>query len=170
MVVTRDGHVSRAVRLLRNQGQERRYENEVVGLNNRMTDVHAAIGRVQLAALASRTARRQANAHFFDTHLVGVKCPTVDARATHAYHLYTIRIEGHDRDRFAQEMEKRGVGSGVYYPIPVHRLPAYSQDLDLPETDQAAREVLSLPVHPSLTEEDLHHIASAVDEVARAGS
>ena len=170
MVTTSDDALARQVRLLRNQGQERRYENEIVGLNNRMTDVHAAIGRVQLGALASRTSRRQANALYYLQNLVGVATPTTDARAVHVFHQYTIRVPGHDRDRFAQELADRGVGSGVYYPTPVHRLPAYHLPMDLPETERAAREVLSLPVYPSLTEAERDHVVAAVNEVAAAGA
>jgi len=170
MVTTSDSDLARRVRLLRNQGQERRYENEVVGLNNRMTDIHAAIGRVQLAALTERTAARKANAAYFDQHLRGVKTPSVDARASHVYHQYTIRVIGHDRDRFAEQLAQHGVGSGVYYPIPVHRLPAYGLTLDLPETEKAAAEVLSLPVYPSLSEAERDRIVEAVNEVAAAGA
>jgi dTDP-4-amino-4,6-dideoxygalactose transaminase len=170
MVVTGDEKLARSIRLLRNQGQERRYENEIVGLNNRMTDVHAAIGRVQLSSLAQRTAQRQANAEFFDTALSGVGTPQVDPRAIHVYHQYTIRVEGHNRDRFAEELAKRGVGSGVYYPHPVHALPAFGQVLDLPETERASREVLSLPVYPSLSDDERDQVVTAVNAIAGAGS
>jgi perosamine synthetase len=170
MVSTADEDLERQVRLLRNQGQERRYENEVVGLNNRMTDVHAAIGRVQLSALARRTKKRRDNAAFFDAHLEGVVVPPVNSRATHVYHQYTIRVPGHDRDRFAKELADRGVGSGVYYPTPVHRLPAYGLAMDLPETERAAAEVLSLPVYPSLTEAERDQVVAAVNAVAAAGA
>ena len=170
MVTTGQTALARSIRLLRNQGQERRYENEVVGLNNRMTDIHAAIGRVQLAALTERTAQRQANATFFDEYLTGVATPEADPRATHVYHQYTIRVEGHDRDRFAEELAKRGVGSGVYYPTPVHLLPAYDLAMDLPETERAAREVLSLPVYPSLTEAERDHVVTVINDVAAAGA
>ena len=171
MVVTGDESLRRSIRLLRNQGQERRYENEIVGLNNRMTDVHAAIGRVQLAALAERTSQRRDNAEFFNAYLSGVRVPQVDPRAMHVFHQYTIRVEDHDRDRFAKELAKRGVGSGVYYPTPVHRLPAFNyQETELPETDLAASQVLSLPVYPSLSDDERHQIAAAVNEVAGAGS
>jgi perosamine synthetase len=169
MVSTESADLARTVRLLRNQGMERRYENEVVGFNTRMTDIHAAIGRVQLTKLAGWTAQRQENAAFLDKHLENVVVPPVATGATHVYHQYTIRVPD-ERDEFAAELGRRGVGSGVYYPIPNHRLPSFGRTDDLPETERAAREVLSLPVHPSLTSADLEHIAAAVNGVAKAGS
>ena len=170
MVTTGDERLARTVRLLRNQGQERRYENEIVGLNNRMTDIHAAIGRVQLGKVAGWTADRQRNAAFLDAHLEGVVVPPVAAGAVHVYHQYTIRTPGHDRDAFAAALAEREVGSGVYYPIPNHRLPAYSRTEDLPETERAAAECLSLPVHPALSSADLERIVEAVNAVASAGA
>lgn len=162
--------VARMMRLLRNQGMERRYENEVVGFNVRMTDVHAAIGRVQLGKLAGWTRTRQENAAFLDANLEGVTVPPVAPGATHVYHQYTIRVP-QDRDGFAAALAKEhGVGSGVYYPIPNHRLPSFALDLDLPETERAATEVLSLPVHPALSREDLERVVAGVNACARAGS
>jgi len=169
MVTTGDEALARTVRLLRNQGQERKYENEIVGLNNRMTDIHAAIGRVQLAKLADWTAKRQENAAFLDASLRGVVTPTVANNAVHVYHQYTIRVVGLDRDEFAAQLAEKGVGTGVYYPVPNHRLPAFNRDFDLQETERAAREVLSLPVYPSLTESELVHIVESVNDVASAG-
>jgi perosamine synthetase len=181
MVACADGGLARQVRLLRNQGMERQYENEVVGLNNRMTDIHAAIGRVQLTKLAAWTAQRQANAAYFDEHLQGVVTPPVAAGAVHVYHQYTIRIEASDADNGAARTEvarrlrdDHGIGTGVYYPIPNHRLATFKRDLDLPVTEKAAREVLSLPVHPSLSHDDLEHIVESVNtvvaDVVRAGA
>lgn len=170
MVSTSDEGVARTVRLLRNQGQERKYENEIIGFNNRMTDIHAAIGRVQLSKLDGWTRQRRVNAAFLDAHLRGVVTPAVAPGAAPVYHQYTIRIVDHDRDTFAQQLHERGIGSGVYYPIPNHRLPAYGLTLDLPETELAARQCLSLPVHPSLTQADLERIVEAVNAVAGAGS
>jgi dTDP-4-amino-4,6-dideoxygalactose transaminase len=170
MVVTASEDLARQVQLLRNQGMEKRYENEVVGFNTRMTDLHAAIGRVQLEKLAGWTKQRQANAAFLDANLEGVVVPPVAEGAEHVYHQYTIRVPGQDRDEFAAALQERGVGSGVYYPVPNHRLPSFGLTLDLPETERAAREVLSLPVHPALSEADLERVVEAVNAVARAGS
>lgn len=170
MVSTGDPQVARMVRLLRNQGMEKRYENEVVGFNTRMTDIHAAIGRVQLTKLAGWTAKRQANAEFLNANIQGVVTPRVAPGAVHVWHQYTIRVVGHDRDKFASALGDLGVGSGVYYPIPNHRLPSYGLTMDLPVTEQVAKECLSLPVYPGLTEEQLDRIVSAVNTVASAGA
>ena len=191
MVSTPDADVARRVRLLRNQGMEKRYENEVVGFNTRMTDVHAAIGRAQLAKLAGWTKQRQDNAAFLDANLEGVVVPPVADGAVHVYHQYTIRVPGHDQTAFAAALADRGVGTGVYYPIPNHRLPSLIHFAPrpgegrqcgtpgccaegtcevMPVTEQVAAECLSLPVHPSLTHSDLERVVEAVNAVAKAGS
>lgn len=180
MVSTADAGLARRVRLLRNQGMERQYANEVVGLNNRMTDVAAAVGRVQLTRLAGWTAARRANAAALDAGLAGapgVVTPHVPSGYTHVYHQYTIRLEGAsavERDEVARVLrEQWRVGTGVYYPIPNHRLPSlapYAPGLDLPGTERAARECLSLPVHPSLSEADLERIVRAVGAAVTAGA
>ncbi|GAA5211588.1 DegT/DnrJ/EryC1/StrS family aminotransferase [Microbacterium kyungheense] len=173
MVSAVDEQFARRVRLLRNQGMERQYENEVVGFNARMTDLHAAIGRVQLTKVDAWTEARRSNAAFLDANLRGVVVPPVSEGAHHVYHQYTIRVT-EDRDGFVRALkDEHGVGSGVYYPIPNHRLTSlahYAPGLDLPETERAAREVVSLPVHPSLSSDDLHRIVSAVLAVAEAGA
>ena len=173
MVVVDSEELARRVRLLRNQGMERQYANEVIGFNARMTDIHAAIGRVQLTKLAGWTAQRQANAARLDRELTGVVTPVVVEGATHVYHQYTIRVEN-DRDGFSRALrDEHGVGNGVYYPIPNHRLESlasFAPGLDLPNTETAAATALSLPVHPSLTESDLDRIVDAVNTVATAGA
>ncbi len=152
---------------------ERQYENEIVGFNARMTDLHAAIGRVQLTKVDAWTSRRRQNAAFLDSHLSGVTTPAVAEGVHHVYHQYTIRVED-DRDGFVRALrEEHQVGSGVYYPIPNHRLPSltrFAPGLDLPQTESAAREVVSLPVHPSLSDDDLGRIVAAVTAVAGAGA
>ncbi|MBN9179441.1 MAG: DegT/DnrJ/EryC1/StrS family aminotransferase, partial [Microbacterium sp.] len=132
-----------------------------------------AIGRVQLTKVDGWTRTRQANAAFLDAHLRGVVVPPVADGAVHVYHQYTIRVAD-DRDGFVAALkDEHQVGSGVYYPIPNHRLPSlagYAPGVDLPETERAAREVVSLPVHPSLSQGDLERIVAAVEAVAGAGA
>jgi len=175
-MVAADEEVAGRLRLLRNQGMERQYANEVVGFNARMSDVHAAIGRAQLGKLAGWTATRVANAAFLDEQLVGVTTPVVRAGARHVYHQYTIRLPGAsevERDEFAEALRARGVGCGVYYPVPNHRLESlvrYGPEGELPVTDRAASEVLSLPVHPGLSKGDLEQIVTVVNAVAEAGA
>ena len=170
MVSCADEETARMMRLLRNQGMEKRYENEVVGFNARMTDVHAAIGRVQLAKLAGWTKQRQENAAFLDANLRGVVVPPVAPGATHVYHQYTIRVDG-DRDAFAKALaDEHGIGTGVYYPIPNHRLPSFDLVIDLPQTEAAAAQALSLPVHPSLSDRRPGADRHGVNAVAEAGA
>jgi dTDP-4-amino-4,6-dideoxygalactose transaminase len=170
MVSTGDAEIERKLRLLRNQGMERQYENELVGFNARMTNLHAAIGRVQLKQVGDWTKDRQANAQFFDKNLQGVGVPPVADGAVHVYHQYTITV-GEGRDEFVKALkEEHQVGSGVYYPIPNHRLPSFQREEDLPNTEKAARTVLSLPVHPSLDDEDRDRIVTAVNTLAKAGA
>ena len=170
MITTPSAEVARLARVLRNQGMERRYENEVVGFNTRMTDIHAAIGRVQLTKLAGWTAKRQENAAFLSANIEGVVTPPTAPGAVHVFHQYTIRVVDQDRDAFAEELTKRGVGSGAYYPTPIHRLPSFRLDLDLPVTELATTQVLSLPVYPSLSQNELETIVEVVNAVAKAGA
>ncbi len=180
MVSCADEEIARGVRLLRNQGMERQYANELVGLNNRMTDIHAAIGRVQLGKVGAWTAQRQANAAVLDEGLgavAGVVTPPVRQGCTHVYHQYTIRIDGAtgaERDEVVRALrEEHRVGCGVYYPTPNHELVSlarYAPSWELPETARAAREVISLPVHPSLSQGDLERVVDAVAAVVGAGA
>ncbi len=173
MISAADEDIARRARLLRNQGMERQYENEVIGFNARMTDIHAAIGRVQLTKVDAWTETRRRNAAFLDANLQGVVTPPVIDGAKHVYHQYTIRVP-EDRDGFVRALkEEHAVGSGVYYPIPNHRLPSlerFAPGLHLEETEKAASEVVSLPVHPSLTQDDLARIVTAVNAVVGAGA
>lgn len=170
MVTTSDAAVEHKLRLLRNQGMEKQYENEIVGFNARMTDLHAAIGRVQLTKVLGWTAQRQQNAAFLDANLENVGTPVVKAGAGHVYHQYTIRVS-EDRDGLAKALrDEYNIGTGVYYPVPNHRLPSFNRTEDLPNTETAAKEVLSLPVHPSLSQDDLERIVTAVNTVSKAGA
>ena len=177
MVTCASAEIARNTRLLRNQGMETQYANEVVGFNARMTDIHAAIGRVQLTKVDAWTKQRQANAAVLNEGLAGIAgltTPYVAPEAVHVYHQYTIRVDAAERDRLRDALKaEHNVGSGVYYPIPNHRLPSlakFAPGLELPETEKAASTVLSLPVHPSLTEGDLARIIAGVTAVMGAGA
>lgn len=170
MVTTPSDEVSRMVKVLRNQGMEIRYQNEVVGFNTRMTDIHAAIGREQLKKLPRWTAQRQQNAAFLNENLEGVVVPATAPGMEHVFHQYTIKVVDTDRDAFSAELTKRGVGNGVYYPTPIHRLPSFQLTLNLPATERVAQQVLSLPVHPALKKRDLETIVKVVNSIAKAGS
>ncbi|MGA5198240.1 DegT/DnrJ/EryC1/StrS family aminotransferase [Streptomyces exfoliatus] len=174
MIATGDAALARKLRLLRNQGMLERYSNEIVGANMRMTDVAAAVGREQLKKLPSWTDQRRGNAAYLDAALADVIVPPVAESAGHVYHQYTIRLAG-ERDAMRVGLAERNVGSGVYYPTPIHRLkPFWERDQekgrswDLPQTDRAAAEVLSLPVHPSLSEDDLEYVAACVNALVSA--
>lgn len=170
MVTTPSSTIARLIRILRNQGMEKKYQNEIIGFNTRMTDIHAAIGRVQLTKLRKWTKQRQSNAAFLNGNLKNVILPTIAPGAVHVWHQYTIRTPDLDRNRFAEELAKRGVGSGVYYPTPIHLLPSFARSEQLPMTETAASTCLSLPVHPALRQRDLEWIVSTVNDVASAGS
>ncbi|TWP35910.1 DegT/DnrJ/EryC1/StrS family aminotransferase [Leekyejoonella antrihumi] len=170
MVSAADAEIEQLLRLYRNQGMLQQYHNEVVGLNNRMTDIHAAIGRVQLTKVDRWTKLRQENAAFLSSRLEGVTPPPVADGAVHVYHQYTIRVP-QDRDGLAKALrEEYNIGSGMFYPVPNHELKPFQANVELPETVKAAAECLSLPVHPSLTESDLERIVTAVNTLAKAGA
>jgi hypothetical protein len=168
MITTADSELARTVRLLRNQGMERRYANEIVGANMRMTDVAAAIGRVQLRQLPEWTEQRRSNAKFLNSTITGMVPPSEADNARHVYHQYTVRVQG-DRDAAQRRLTELGIGNAVYYPTPIHRLKPYLREdgkpgpWDLPETDRASAEVISLPVHPTLSSADLERIAAGVN-------
>ncbi|HEV7148478.1 MAG TPA: DegT/DnrJ/EryC1/StrS family aminotransferase [Pedococcus sp.] len=170
MVSVATDEIEHLMRLYRNQGMEKQYHNEVVGFNTRMTDIHAAIGREQLKKVDAWTKQRQENAAFLTTNLVGVTPPPVADGAVHVYHQYTVRVP-EDRDGLAKALkDEYNVGSGMFYPVPNHRLAPFQVEVDLPETEKAARECLSLPVHPSLSQDDLERIVAAVNALAKAGA
>jgi len=168
MVSTNSAETARTIRLLRNQGMEQRYANEIVGVNMRLTDVAAAIGRSQLTRLGAWTERRRQIAARFDAEITSVVTPPVAPGARHVYHQYTVRVLA-DRDGFQERLTAAGIGNAVYYPTPVHRLKPYLLDgaadprWVLPETEKAAAEVVSIPVHPSLTDAEVDRIIAAVN-------
>lgn len=170
MVLTKNEDIERLCRLYRNQGMLQRYQNEVVGFNYRMTDIHAAIGRVQLRKLETYTRKRIQNAMYLNTNLENVQIPAVRKDSRHVFHQYTILLPDGNRDAFALELSNRGIASGVYYPTPVDRLIPFEEGSDLTVTNYVAENCLSLPVHPKLTELELDKIIKEVNSIARAGA
>lgn len=171
MITTDDDAVAEKCCLLRSHGMPRRYYHDSLGFNFRMTDINAAIGLVQLGKLPAANARRAENARFLNQHLSGVVTPTERVGATHVWHQYTVRTRpGVDRDQTVEKLREAGVGTGVFYPVPVHHQKLYRDlgyDLSLPVTEQLAQEVISLPVHPALTPADLTTIVDAVNGLWR---
>ncbi len=166
MLVTNDAQIAERARLIRNHGSSQIYQHVMLGYNMLMTDLDAAIGLVQLEKLKNWNSIRRANAAYLSERLSkikGVVTPKIRDHAEHVFHQYTIRIP--DRDNSAQRLRQKGVGVGVYYPTPIPKQPLY-QDLGyrdvLPVAEAASREVLSLPVHPALTQDDLEQIVQAV--------
>jgi dTDP-4-amino-4,6-dideoxygalactose transaminase len=168
MLTTNVGALADRVRLLREHGMKVRYHHDVVGYNFRMTDIAAAIGLAQLPKLAAFNDRRRAIAARYDRELRGVTTPTVPAGVTHVYHQYTLRVNR--RDEFAERLKERGVGSAIYYPIPVHRQKPFVAlgygDEVYPVTDRLTEEVLSIPVHPSLSDDEAAQVIEAVNATA----
>jgi perosamine synthetase len=164
MIVFRNSEYARTSRLLRNQGMEQRYQNELIGFNLRMTDIHAAIGRSQLRKITRWTRIRQENAEYLNKRIESVITPFVPDGFSHVFHQYTVRVGSH-RDEFSSKLSEGGIGNSVYYPTQVHKLPSFRQDLELEHTLEATQQLLSLPVHPSLSKKDLNRIADKVNSI-----
>ena len=166
MICTSDATHAETARLLRSHGMRRRYWHETLGHNFRMTDIHAAIGLPQLRRLDSLNRARNANAAYYDTHLDSPRRPAVHPGAQPAWHQYTVRVEPDRREAIADYLTRRGIGIGIYYPVPAHRQPVIEQlgiTGDFPVSEAAAASVLSIPVHPGLNQEDRAYVALEVN-------
>ncbi|PIG92516.1 DegT/DnrJ/EryC1/StrS family aminotransferase [Gloeocapsopsis sp. IPPAS B-1203] len=167
MVVTNNPEHARAVRMLRDWGQEQRYHHVIKGFNYRMEGLQGAILRVKLRYLDQWTDARRAHAARYDELLKSsVKTPVAMPYSHHVYHVYALRSQ--QRDILQQRLHERGIQTGIHYPIPVHLQQAYA-DLgyhsgDFPVAEAAAKEVLSLPMYPELPQEHLETIVAAVRE------
>lgn len=164
MITTSDPEVARKSRLLRNQGMERRYQNEIAGFNCRMTDLHAAIGREQLKKLPAWTSRRQQIAGHYNAEIRSVLIPKISSKAVHVFHQYTVQVVDGRQEEFSSFLTSNGVGNGVYYPTPVHRLPSFNLELHLEVTEKVARNVVSIPVNPLLSDEDVETVVEVVNQ------
>jgi dTDP-4-amino-4,6-dideoxygalactose transaminase len=180
MIVTDDEKLAARMRSLRNHGQTGQYLSTERGWNSRLDELQAAILRVKLRHLAEWTAARQAHARLYNDQLKdlpGIVLPRVPPGRDHVYYLYTIRVEGraggytraNDRgnevrsDLVQQRLKGRGIASMVYYPVPLHLQPLYAslggKPGELRVSERAAREVLSIPIYPELTREQIERVA-----------
>ncbi|MEN6576144.1 MAG: DegT/DnrJ/EryC1/StrS family aminotransferase [Phycisphaerales bacterium] len=165
MVTTNDEEIAKRLRLLRNYGQPRKYHHVLVGVNSRLDEMQAAILRVKLRYLDEWNERRRKSAALYDDLLseVGVGTPVELPHVRHVYHLYVIRSK--NRDALQRRLSENGVQSQIHYPIPVHRQEAYTRiasGVELPVTDRACGEILSLPMHPWLNPEDVRRVAAII--------
>ncbi|NTV01062.1 MAG: aminotransferase DegT, partial [Methanoregulaceae archaeon] len=173
MVTTDDPDLALKVRRIINHGQQEKYLHTCLGYNFRMTDIGAAIGLVQLAKLDAFNARRQETAAFYDATIrsPGIILPHVDQGVGHVYHQYVVRVTGEcrlSRDQLAVALREKGIGTAVHYPIPLHRQPVFEEctkKSQCPVADLLAAEVLSLPVHPLVTDDERAYIGRCIHEV-----
>ncbi len=164
MITTNDDNVANAARLIRNHGASAPYHHEDIGYNWRLTDILAAIGLVQLKKLEGFNNARRKNAAYLSANLRGVETPTERDSCYHVYHQYTVRVRNGQRDALLSHLREQGIGANVYYPTSIHQQPIYRKmgyREPLPKAEKASREVLSLPVHPALSEEELTKIVEA---------
>ncbi|MEA2054916.1 MAG: DegT/DnrJ/EryC1/StrS family aminotransferase [Candidatus Thermoplasmatota archaeon] len=168
MVTTNSEKVAERAYSIRNHGREKTkcgYGHNRLGYNYRMTDIAAAIGIEQLKKLPKFNERRKENAKYLNKKLdemKGIETPYALKNVEHVYHQYTIKCK--DREKLIQKLKENGIGYGIYYPKPLHsykHLKGFAHD-DLKNSEEVAKEVISLPVHPSLTKDDLEKIVEAI--------
>jgi len=167
LVSTNDAAVAERIKLLGTHGQVKKNEHAFYGGNSRLDEIHAAMLRVKLRLLDARNARRAEIATYYTDRFRGLCTPPPsDERRTHVYHQYVIRSQR--RDALKEHLGKRDVDTGVHYPVPIHRQPAWREAFGaapiLPRAEQVAREILSLPVGPDLTDGEVERVAEAVVE------
>ncbi len=165
LVSTDDAGIAERVKLLGTHGQVRKNEHDLYGGNSRLDELHAAMLRVKLEYLDARNQRRAVIAAYFSERLGRfVTPPYTDLTRTHVYHQYVVRTP--QRDALRAHLAAHGVETGVHYPVPIHRQPAwlraYGETPALPRAEQAAREMLSLPVHADLTDVEVERVADGV--------
>ena len=171
MIVTSDSTVAERARLLRQYGWKERYVSEIAGANSRLDELQAAILRVKLRHLAADNERRREIAKRYSSSLSDTRLvlPRERAGACHVYHQFVVR--SHDRDKLRDHLADDGIGTLIHYAVPVHLQPAYRGRLtsgqSLPETELVAAEILSLPIFPQLTNEQVDAVADSIRTFAR---
>jgi len=165
LVTTREARHDARLRMLRHHGSRQTYLHEEIGYNSRLDELQAAVLRAKLPHLARFTAARQRHAARYRELLAGAKLqlPAAHGRGAHVYHQFTVRVP--NRDAVRKALTAAGVASGVYYPIPLHRQPVFEKEfgaVQLPAAEAAAREVLSLPIYPQLSEAQVRHVCDTL--------
>jgi len=171
MVTTNDPGLAEKTREIINHGQAEKYLHVSIGYNFRMSDISAAIGLSQLAKLDGFNSRRKENAAFYDSHIraPGIVLPGTAPGAGHVYHQYVIRVRDEcrlSRDQLAEILREKGIGTAVHYPIPLHKQPVFGECAGhCPMAEKLAGEVLSIPVHPLVTDDEREYICRCINEV-----
>lgn len=167
MMVTQDDALAARLRRLRTHGSIKTYFHEEVGYNSRLDTLQAVVLAAKLPHLEAWSAARRANAEYYNrafADLDGVRTPVIDPDNESIYNQYTIRAER--RDQLQEQLKQRGIGNAVYYPLPLHLQPCFAylgyREGDFPESEKAAKEVISLPVYPELTESQRDEVVSSV--------
>ena len=168
-ILTNNQAVAERLKIFRNQGNKEKYYHLVVGYNNRMDTLQAAILKVKLKYLDGWNKRRQENAEYFNQQLKGLplKTPFVPEYTTHIYHQYILRLNGASQ-KLIEHLRAKGIDSRVYYPVPLHRQKCFKalgyKKGDFPVSEQACKETLAIPVYPDLTREEKDHIVSSIKD------
>ena len=152
------------LRMLRHHGSRKTYLHERVGWNSRLDELQAALLRVKLRRLDELNAARRKVAARYRANLAGVELPAEDPRGIHVYHQFTIRSA--KRDAIREALAKQGIASSIFYPMPLHRQPAYKRKISLPVSEKVAKTVLSLPIHPYLESGAVDRVCDAVKAAA----
>lgn len=164
-ILTDDKEICEACKSVRNHGQKERYLHERLGFNYRMTDIAAAIGLEQLKKIDAMIERRVDNAKLLTDLLEGskVETPFIDSRCKHVFNQYTIKTG--EREKLIKLLTASGIGYCIYYPRPLHAQPSLKNDSKCPVADYLCKNVLSLPIHPGVSEDDIHKIADVVKKL-----
>jgi perosamine synthetase len=173
MITTDNEEIAAKAKVIRQHGQVQKYIHEVLGYNFRMTDISAALGICQLKKLDARNCLRMENAAFLSEQISGIKGlipPFIAPDRNHVFHQYTIRVTSDykcSREELQRKLGEKGIGSGIHYPVPIHEQPLYKNlgyKDSFPVSERASEEVLSLPVHPGLSQSDLKTIVEALKD------
>jgi len=169
MITANDDEIAEKCKLIRSHGMKVRYYHNFLGYNYRMSDLHAAIGVAQMERLEEFNNKRKANAKYLSDNINSVIVPKVKPGYDHVWHQYTIRIDDNrDRDAAVKQLNDAGVGTGIFYPVPAHQQ-GYMQeiigDFKFPISEKLAKQVISLPVHPQVSQADLDKIVEEVNKL-----